>query len=215
MKIFISYLATEKALAGGVKNELDDNGFDTFLAHEDIQPTKVWMDSIYLHLKETDIILTLLTKGFSGSVWCNQEVGIGLALDKLIIPIKIDQDPDGFLSKYQALKFTRDTSFPTAKMFAIIAAHEEYGASFRDFLIQVLADSQSFLAAERNAKKLIEIKDFTIEQLERIMEVSINNNQIYYGFSAKKILFPYMYHYRSKLDTTLYQKFYDKLRGKS
>lgn len=211
MKIFISYLAVDGSFAASVKEELDGNGFETFLAHEDIQPTKIWMDNIFNCLKDTDIVLVLLTKSFSESIWCNQEIGIALALDKLIIPVKIDQDPEGFLSKYQALKCRKDEAFPINRMFEIIGASERYGASFRDFLIGVLEDSSSFMDAERNANRVANIKDFTTEQLEKIMKVSIQNNQIYHGFRAKRILLNYIYDYRKKVDQSLYKQFELKL----
>ncbi len=211
MKIFISYLSVESLLAGNIKDELDANGFETFLAHEDIQPTKIWMDNIFQNLKDTDIVLVLLTKGFSKSIWCNQEVGMGLALEKLVIPVKIDQDPEGFLSKYQALKHEREEKFSIKKMLSIIAASEKYGQLFRDFLIETLENSNSYIDAEKNANKITGIKDFTTRQLEKIMRISISNNQIHYGFRAKKLLLNYLYDHRKKVNPLLYKKFCDKL----
>lgn len=212
MKIFISYVTTESKLAGKIKETLDDYGFDTFLAHEDIQPTEVWMDTIYTYLQETDIVLPLLTKGISSSVWCNQEIGIGLAMEKLIIPIKIDQNPEGFLSKYQALKVLRDKSFPIDKMFSVIGKDKKYGAVFRDFLIQLLAESHSFFEAEKNAKNILEIKDFTVAQLDDIMKASINNKQIYDGFKARSLLLNFMYQYKNTANSKLYKEFDHQLR---
>lgn len=214
MKVFISYLTADRFLAGSIKEELDANGFETFLAHEDIQPTQIWMDKIFQNLIETDIVLTLLTKDFSQSIWCNQEIGIGLALNKLMVPIKIDQDPVGFLSKYQALKYGKDEKFPVTKLLGIISASENLGADYRNFLIEVLSDSTSFIDSGRNAKRIIDIKDFTTEQLERIMKVSISNNQIYHGVIARKTLLNYMYDYRKNIDQNMYEQFRKKLGDK-
>ena len=214
MKIFISYLTADGHLAGNIKEELDANGFETFLAHEDIRPTQIWMDNIFQKIEETDVILTLLAKDFSKSVWCNQEIGIGLALKKLIIPIKIDQNPEGFLSKYQALKYQRDEKFPITKLLAIIAASENLGPEFRNFLVEVLGDSNSFIDSGINAGRIIDIKEFTTEQLEKIMTASISNDQIYIGATARKILLSYMYDYRKKVDQVLYKQFREKLGGR-
>jgi hypothetical protein len=207
VKIFISYLTKEKHLAGEVKSLLDDKGFETSLAHEDIAPTAIWRNSIYEHLTGCDIMLPLLTEGISKSIWCNQEIGIALGLEKLIIPIKIDKNPEGFLSQYQALKFPRDSKFPFDKLYGVIANDKKMGSLFRDFLIKVLEDSSSFIDAHRNAEKILKVDSFTPKQLEKIMKVSLNNDQIYRGTRARIILKNYMYQNKDAVDESLYKRF--------
>jgi hypothetical protein len=42
----------------------------------------------------------MLTPDFSGSQWCDQEVGFALAQRKLVVPLKFGADPHGFIGKY-------------------------------------------------------------------------------------------------------------------
>ena len=50
-----------------------------------------------------DFFIALHIQGFAKKVWCQQEIGFAVARNVKIISIKIDEDPQGFLGKYQAL----------------------------------------------------------------------------------------------------------------
>jgi len=104
VRVFISYNSANKILAGEIKNELDKYGLITFLAHEDIQPSAIWINEIIRNLKQCDVFLPLLTDSFHDSEWTDQESGYAFALDKLIIPLKIHDIPYGFINQFQALK---------------------------------------------------------------------------------------------------------------
>lgn len=102
-KVFISHLAKDKEKASKIQHYLLKNEMSGFVAHEDIEPTKDWQDSIKEALRTMDIMVALITPGFFSSVWTNQEIGFALGLDKKIITVKIGDDPQGFVGKFQAI----------------------------------------------------------------------------------------------------------------
>ena len=98
-RIFISHSHHDRETAGEIKKRLASYGASVFVAHDDIRPTQEWQDAIIENLKTCDAFLALLTDRFADSDWTDQETGIAVALDKVIIPIKIDLDPYGFIGK--------------------------------------------------------------------------------------------------------------------
>ena len=76
---------------------------DSFVAHEDINPTLSWQTEIERALNVMDAFLAIHTVGFSNSVWTQQEVGFAVGKRVKIISVKMGEDPKGFISKKQAL----------------------------------------------------------------------------------------------------------------
>src|SRR5437773_3220417 len=107
-KIFLSHSHHDKELAGTLKDELERFGCEVFVAHEDINPSQDWQEAILKSLRECDAFIPILTENFPGSDWTDQETGIAIALRKVIVPIKIRDDPYGFIGKIQALKWDID-----------------------------------------------------------------------------------------------------------
>jgi len=64
---FLSYSHQDRRLAGAIKIVLDYYGFDTFLAHEDLQPSVEWQQVIVRQLKGCAVFLPLLTESFAKS----------------------------------------------------------------------------------------------------------------------------------------------------
>jgi len=46
-----------------------------------------------------------LTESFAASDWTDQEIGIAVALRKIIVPMKLTLDPYGVIGRYQAQSF--------------------------------------------------------------------------------------------------------------
>lgn len=104
-KIFISHLTSNKEIAEALKQALKPYYVECFVAHEDITPTLEWQDEIFKALNTMDAFISLHCDNFKQSVWCQQEIGVALAKQVKIIPIKFDgkEDPCGFISKIQGL----------------------------------------------------------------------------------------------------------------
>ncbi len=100
---FISHISEHKALAKDISDALGKYNIKGFVAHEDIEPTKEWQEEIGKFLNKMDFFISLHTEGFSQRSWCQQEIGFAVAKEVEIISIKFEEDPTGFIGKYQAL----------------------------------------------------------------------------------------------------------------
>lgn len=111
-RLFISHLAINKDRAKRLKETLASHHIAGFVAHEDITPTKEWQKEIERALFTMDAMLTVHTKGFSESIWTQQEIGFALGRGVKVISLRMDEDPKGFISKDQAIR-RNDRDAPT------------------------------------------------------------------------------------------------------
>lgn len=103
VKAFISHTSKDKQYATKTRDALKTYNIDCFVAHEDIKPSEEWQEEITKALNTMDFFISIHTKGFSNSLWCQQEIGFAVARGIKIIPIKFEEDPMGFIGKIQAL----------------------------------------------------------------------------------------------------------------
>ena len=100
--IFISYSKeSDGATAKAIKRDFRSYGLNVFLAHDDIEVSADWSESILKQISNCPFFVPLLSSGFRKSEWTDQEIGIAVCLGKpIILPIKLeDIDPYGFISK--------------------------------------------------------------------------------------------------------------------
>jgi len=102
-KLFLSHKANVKKQASAVKERLEWYGVSSFVAHQDIRPTKEWQNEIENALASMDAFAALLTEDFHESEWTDQEVGYALGRAVPMIAVKLGRDPYGFIGKFQAL----------------------------------------------------------------------------------------------------------------
>lgn len=103
-RLFLSHLASFKVQTSHLQTALRKFAISSFVAHEDIEPTKEWQNEIESGLKTMDALAAILMPGFQESKWCDQEVGFAVGRDILIIPIRKGLDPYGFIGKYQGIQ---------------------------------------------------------------------------------------------------------------
>lgn len=103
-KLFLSHLATFKVQTSHLQSALRKYAISSFVAHEDIEPTKEWQQEIEAGLQTMDALAAILMPGFKESDWCDQEVGVAVGRDVLIIPIRRGLDPYSFIGKYQGIQ---------------------------------------------------------------------------------------------------------------
>lgn len=189
IRIFLSYSSTDKLKAGEVKSCLDSYGFDTFLAHEDIQPTREWELEIEQTLKSTDIFIPLISKHYHSSLWTDQETGIAVALQKLIIPVSIDTNPYGFIGKYQALRLTAPATTSCQQVVELIGQKTQFQKTLIDMLIRGLSQSRTFKNAEKYSGLLKKFKNsVSNDQANNILEAAVNNNQVYGSYNSVPLI---------------------------
>jgi len=214
---FISYSHHDRFLAGLIKGSLDYYGFDTFLAHEDLEPSVEWQKTILLKLKECLVFLPLLTDSFTRSDWTDQETGIAVTLSKIIVPLKLTVNPYGFINRYQAQSL--DGAARGSKVFPpvideacwnivkTLASNKKVGGGIRDGVIKAFGGSGSFQEAAREASRLFSLEPFTDQQLNEIVRVSCGNEQIWHGFDARQYVNDMIRRESGRIDTKLARQF--------
>lgn len=176
-KLFISHLAIYKKNASALQSILLNYGISGFVAHEDIEPSKEWQEEIEKALHSMDALTAILMNGFKESNWCDQEVGFAVGKDVLIIPIRKEIDPYGFIGKYQAIKGSDTTVQEVAKLiFETIIKHPKTRNDMLIIFINLIANSTHVGTVLKQLKILSTIQDIPIEILEQMSEQIKNNN---------------------------------------
>lgn len=195
LKVFLSYSHSDRVIAAALKRILEANGMDVFLAHEDIEPCAKWIKTIIGSLDRCHVFIPLLTQEFEKSTWTNQELGYSLAKGKLIIPVKITNDPFGFINDIQALKLnSMNTPHPSHPFLGRIEYNYPSCASaiveivnsdmilkrlLKNGLVERLSISENFAETRTILWGLSEYDDFSKNQVDRIVDASIANRQVH------------------------------------
>jgi len=104
LRVFLSHLSTNRARVSILRNHLEGWGMSAFVAHQDIEPTREWQVEIEAALASMDVLVALIEPKFRDSAWTDQEVGFALGRGIDVIPIRIGQDPHGFIGKIQGIQ---------------------------------------------------------------------------------------------------------------
>ena len=177
-KLFISHKAENKDLATEIKAKLESYSVSSFVAHEDIEPTKEWQNEIELGLKTCDALLAIMTKGFHESNWTDQEIGYVIGREKLIIPIKMGEDLYGFIGKYQAIQFNDDTDKFCNELFEILLKNKKSNKMMANSIVHKFENSDSYARAKSNIELLERINYWDQNIKNRLLNSIENNSQI-------------------------------------
>ena len=178
-RVFISHLTSHKKETYELKEELEAYGISAFVAHDDIEPTKEWQMEIELALASMDALVALLTPGFCESRWCDQEVGVAIGRQLPIISVRIDQDPHGFIGKYQALQgYGRSPAQLADEIFHIFVVNPIIGPRITDGLVQQLAQSDSFNRSKELIGYIKESNYLNSKHVAVMKEAVANNSQV-------------------------------------
>ena len=143
-RMFISHITSKKKQASNLKNALEEYGITSFVAHEDINPTKEWQKEIQRALNSMDCMSAMLYEGFHQSNWCDQEVGIALGRNVTVLPLLPDSDPYGFLGEYQGIKIKGMYPEALAKeIFKILCDNTNTRSKYLSCLTNLLISSNS------------------------------------------------------------------------
>jgi hypothetical protein len=102
-RLFMSHTTPHKVQITQMAAAFETWGMRAFVAHKDIVPTTAWQSAITTALNTCDALCALLTDDFAASAWCDQEVGFAVGRSKVIVPLKVNKDPHGFIGAVQAL----------------------------------------------------------------------------------------------------------------
>lgn len=177
--IFISHLTKDKISASNLKIALFDYGISCFVAHEDIEPTKLWASEIENALKTMHCLCAIITPEFINSRWCDQEVGYALGRGVLVIPIRKDSDPYGLLGKIQGIQSKGKSANKLAKeIFQILCSNSLTKKLYVKNLAGLFLNSKSIIEADRWIELLNSIATLDYEVVEFIYSNYLTNENL-------------------------------------
>jgi hypothetical protein len=214
IKGFLSYSHIDKIYAGKIKSFLEEYGIDVFLAHEDIKISKRWDEEVLKSLRGCDFVLLLLSKNFKESDFTDQETGIAIALDKLIIPTKVDDtDPYGFIDKSQASKLSLNDIEKTQKeIIQLIGDKIEFKDRLIDSLIIGIVNSKSFKECNLKCRLLPPLNKLRKEQIISLVNYGLDSSQFYGSDEGIRILDEIEKKYSELFQKKIIEKIFEKRR---
>jgi hypothetical protein len=185
LRVFLSHVSAHKKKVVELKSQLRDFHVSAFVAHEDIEPSRKWQKEIELALNSMDAFIPLLTEDFHNSNWTDQELGIALGLDAVIIPVRLGRDPYGFIGENQGLSGDlKKTKELASGIIDALLLNTRLGSLMRDVLVNGLEKSESFIDSIQICERLNEVNGFTDEQIKRLQAALKNNDQVYNAFKV-------------------------------
>ncbi len=175
-KLFLSHISAFKVKTAKLQKQLLTYGISGFVAHSDIEPTREWEIEIERALFSMDAFAAILTPGFKESNWTGQEVGIALGRDVLVIPIKKELDPYGFLGKFQALQGEGKTVFEVAEaIFNILVFNPKTKSKILGLLCSLLLSVKNINDAQNKINLLNKVDSIPETQLDRLSNNALSN----------------------------------------
>jgi hypothetical protein len=175
-KLFISHISSFKETVSHLKDSLEFYGISSFVAHEDIEPTKEWMIEIEKALSSMDAMVALLISGFHESSWTDQEIGIAIGKNKLVIPIIKEVVPYGFLGKYQGFKANgKKINEVASAIFTILSKNEKTKNQIINVMTNLFLISISKEEAKHRLTLIEKLDNYPKENAEKLAERIIDN----------------------------------------
>ena len=158
-RLFISHLWKHRSFACNIEAELRGFGISSFIAHEDIEPTRVWQEEIEAALATCDAMLALLHPGFHSSNWTDQEIGYAMGRQLLIVTADLGTTPYGFIGKFQAIAGTGGNPTQLARRLSeTLRQHPQTLRRMAETTANYFAESPSFDEAKRRMSLLEQVE---------------------------------------------------------
>jgi hypothetical protein len=106
---FLSHHHEDLSFAQSVGAALRTFGFAPFIAHRDLESGTEWRDEIQRMLRESALLIAIVTPKFATSDWTDQEVGFAIGRDVPVVPVSVGLAPYGFLGHIQGVRW-QDTA---------------------------------------------------------------------------------------------------------
>lgn len=177
-RLFLSHLATFKVQTSRLQSALRRYAISSFVAHEDIEPTKEWQSEIEAGLHTMDALAAILMDGFKDSNWCDQEVGVAVGRDVLIIPVRKGLDPYGFIGKYQGIQAANKSVAEVADaIFRTLVKSPKTNAKILSALSSAISQATDIEDALDKVRIMKSIDSISIEILENLKQ-QVSENKI-------------------------------------
>jgi hypothetical protein len=181
-RLFISHTHPNAPFAAAMKKHLERFLIESFVAHNDIEPSQKWMRVIESALLTCHAAVALVTPDFRESQWCDQEVGFCLARSLLVVPLIRGPDPHGFLSEVQGVKLSDQTSAQSAatNVLRILASRDETRNRMATSVVRFYAASKNFESTRQAFTLLARIpkEAWTPEMVYEVERAAKDNYQV-------------------------------------
>jgi hypothetical protein len=205
VRVFISNSYLDRSMATKIRNRLGEYGISVYIAHNEREVSPLIREKILENITSTAVFIPLLTKNFFTSEWTMQECGAAVALAKLIVPISIEADPVGYLSKYTSIKPVRE---PDGSINSEALCNEILkllyikGIIVTADVIRGFTNAMTFTEANYAAEFLKDVDEtdgISIEDATRLFTASMDNLILKGSFKASKILADILEKYKGSL----------------
>jgi hypothetical protein len=178
-KLFISHITSFKKTVAHLKTALEKYGISSFVAHEDIEPTKEWQDELEKGLFTMDALCAILMPGFKESNWTDQEVGIAIGRGVLVIPVRKEIDPYGFIGKYQGYQSLGQNIEEVAEgIFNIIVKNPKSRNKIISCLVDLFLLSNKKVEALERLNAIIKISEFPLDRIVQMKSKFTENENL-------------------------------------
>jgi hypothetical protein len=148
-RLFITHLATQRKAAGELQGALHNFGISSFVAHNDIAPTKEWQNEIEAALSSCEALVALLHPKFHDSKWTDQEIGYAMGREVPVFTVRCGQDPYGFIGRFQAFNGNSKKAPVLAKeLFDALRKGESTSIRISEAVIGAFIGSTSYKEAK-------------------------------------------------------------------
>jgi hypothetical protein len=211
-RLFISHISSFKVTVSHLKNSLEDYGISAFVAHEDIEPTKLWEKEIERGLFSMDALCAILMPGFEKSMWTDQEVGVAIGRGVLVIPVRKNKDPYGFIGKFQGFQTNEKSVSEVAEgIFKILSKNDKTRAKLINKLTDLFLMSNNADEAYKRINAILEIENFPHDKAE-VLRSRITDNKNLNDPAVLTMFTPFMWKYG--LDSIEESDFEDEAQDK-
>jgi hypothetical protein len=184
-RLFLSHTHLHKTDMAALKLALTSRGVAAFVAHEDINPTDQWVIVIEYALRSCDALLAYLTSDFKQSDWTDQEVGVAIGCQKLILPVRVEVDPYGFIGKWQAIQGAGLEPQQLAdRIVEIIETHPLSRQGYAEARVDRFCNAGSYEDARRTFREIQKIPKelWRPELAQRVRSAIATNSELIDGW---------------------------------
>jgi hypothetical protein len=178
--VFLSHKAKCKKDTSKLKQALARYGISCFVAHEDIEATEEWQRELEHALNSMDALVALLTEDFHDSEWTDQEVGVAIGRDVVLIPVRLGCDPYGLMGKVQGLSGCDWANIDgmAASVFDLLHKRLPDKSRFLEAVLSAYAASDSYDESAWIVKNILtKFETLTRHQVAQVMDAYRNNRQ--------------------------------------
>jgi hypothetical protein len=185
-RLFISHVTSFKQRATALRQELTRFHISGFVAHETIDPGKLWQREIEAALGSMHGLVALITPDFHASNWTDQEIGWALGAGMYVLPVRRGADPYGFLGQIQGIQgMGKSVPQVASEVFLTLLREPLTKPALVEALVAAFEQSPSYASARENMRLLEQVSSISEQFLRRIETAAATNDQVSESFGIK------------------------------